>query len=93
MTTRHHRDGTALERAAGYARAVRRGTRIEVSGTTVAGDAMGGSDETGRQTRAALAHALDAVVALGGTVEDIIVCTDEGGVNLNEYSHDLVARD
>ncbi|MFP4312383.1 MAG: M24 family metallopeptidase [Nitriliruptoraceae bacterium] len=30
---------------------------------------------------------------VGVRVEDIIVCTDEGGVNLNEYSHDLVARD
>lgn len=30
---------------------------------------------------------------VGVRVEDIIVCTDEGGVNLNEYSHDMVARD
>ena len=30
---------------------------------------------------------------VGVRVEDIIVCTDEGGVNLNEYAHDLVARD
>jgi len=30
---------------------------------------------------------------VGVRVEDIIVCTDDGGVNLNEYSHDLVARD
>lgn len=72
MTTRHHRDGTALERSAGYARAVRRGARIEVSGTTVAGDAAGGPDETARQARAALAHALAAVAALGGSVEDVV---------------------
>jgi Xaa-Pro aminopeptidase len=30
---------------------------------------------------------------VGVRVEDIIVCTDDGGVNLNEYSHDMVARD
>lgn len=30
---------------------------------------------------------------VGVRVEDIIVCTDTGGVNLNEYSHDMVARD
>ena len=30
---------------------------------------------------------------VGVRVEDIIVCTDEGGVNLNEYSHDMVVRE
>ena len=75
MATQHHRDGSGFEDAAGYARAVRRGRRIEVSGTTVAGDPLGGPEETGRQTRAALARALDAVAALGGGVEDVVRTT------------------
>jgi enamine deaminase RidA (YjgF/YER057c/UK114 family) len=75
MPTQHHRDGSGFEDAAGYARAVRRGRRIEVSGTTVPGDPLGGPEETARQTREALARALDAVVALGGGVEDVVRST------------------
>jgi Xaa-Pro aminopeptidase len=30
---------------------------------------------------------------VGVRVEDIIVCTDEGGVNLNAFTHDMIATD
>lgn len=30
---------------------------------------------------------------VGVRVEDIILCTEDGGVNLNEHHHDMVARD
>lgn len=30
---------------------------------------------------------------VGVRVEDVILCTEDGGVNLNEYHHDLVARE
>ncbi|MFP4312381.1 MAG: Rid family hydrolase [Nitriliruptoraceae bacterium] len=72
MATRHHRDGGGWEQAAGYARAVRRGTRIEVSGTTVEGRGPDAPEETRRQTEEALDRALAAVAALGGSDEDVV---------------------
>lgn len=72
MRTDHHRDGNPLEELAGYARAVRRGARIAVSGTTAPGDALGGPEETHRQTTAALQHALAAVAELGGGTQDVV---------------------
>ena len=72
MGTLHHRDGGGFEESAGYSRAVRRGSRIEVSGTTASGDPLGGPEETLRQTREAIARALEAVVALGGRTEDVV---------------------
>jgi enamine deaminase RidA (YjgF/YER057c/UK114 family) len=66
--TRRHRDGRGWEKKAGYSRAVRRGSRIVVSGTTAA-DA---SADTYGQTRAAIEQALQAVVALGGTKDDVV---------------------
>ncbi|NIS34049.1 MAG: hypothetical protein GWN79_18265 [Actinobacteria bacterium] len=75
MATQYHRDGSGFEDAAGYARAVRRGRRIEVSGTTAPGDPLGGPEETRRQTRDAISRALDAVTALGGRVEDVVRTT------------------
>ncbi len=30
---------------------------------------------------------------VGVRVEDIIVCTDDGGVNLNAFTHDMIATD
>ena len=65
--TRHYRDGRE-EKTAGYSRAVRRGSRIHVSGTT-AEDA--GAD-TYRQAQQALARALAAVSELGGTTADVV---------------------
>lgn len=72
MQTIHHRDGGGWESAAGYARAVRRGTRIEVSGTTVQGRDPDAEHETRRQTEEAIDRALAAVTALGGGIDDIV---------------------
>ena len=72
MNTRHHRDGGGWEAAAGYARAVRRGQRIEVSGTTVPGRGPEAEGETGRQTAEAIDRALAAVEALGGGADDVV---------------------
>jgi enamine deaminase RidA (YjgF/YER057c/UK114 family) len=67
-------DGCGHEQAAGYARAVRRGAAIMVSGTT-ANDASGGArhiGDTGAQTTAALRQALSAVEGLGGRIDDVV---------------------
>jgi enamine deaminase RidA (YjgF/YER057c/UK114 family) len=67
-------DGGGHEQAAGYARAVRRGDVITVSGTT-ANDGHGRAlqaGDTGAQTAAALRQALAAVEALGGDVADVV---------------------
>lgn len=64
--TRRHRDGGGWEEQAGYSRAVRRFGHIAVSGTTAPGAG------TYAQTHAALTRALDAVRALGGSVEDVV---------------------
>jgi len=67
-------DGGGHERAAGYARAVRRGTAIMVSGTT-ANDGHGGArhaGDTGAQTTEALGQALAAIAALGGRSDDVV---------------------
>jgi enamine deaminase RidA (YjgF/YER057c/UK114 family) len=67
-------DGGGHEQLAGYARAVRRGNSITVSGTT-ANDGAGGAlhvGDTGAQTAAALRQALAAVEGLGGTVDDVV---------------------
>lgn len=67
-------DGGGHEQVAGYARAVRRGTSIMVSGTT-ANDGSGGAQhagDTGAQTTVALRQALGAVEALGGRSADVV---------------------
>jgi enamine deaminase RidA (YjgF/YER057c/UK114 family) len=67
-------DGGGHEGAAGYARAVRRGAAIVVSGTT-ANDGRGGArhaGDTGAQTAEALRQALSAVEALGGSSADVV---------------------
>jgi enamine deaminase RidA (YjgF/YER057c/UK114 family) len=72
--TRHHRDGSGWEEAAGYSRAVRRSGRIAVSGTTATGldsRALHPGDTYG-QTRVALERAIAAVEALGGRLEDVV---------------------
>jgi len=72
--TRHHRDGSGWEEAAGYSRAVRRSGRIAVSGTTATGpdgQALHPGD-TYSQARAALERAMGAVQALGGRAEDVV---------------------
>lgn len=72
MGTQHHLDGGGWEAAAGYARAVRRGTRIEVSGTTVPGRGPDAEGETHRQSLEAIDLAVAAVEALGGRLEDVV---------------------
>jgi len=66
--TRHFRDGRGWEKKAGYSRAVRRGSRIHVSGTTAADD----SADTYAQAVQALEQALAAVTELGGTKQDVV---------------------
>lgn len=69
-----HRSGGAYEAVAGYARAVRVGPLIAVSGSTAA-DAQGKSLHPGdleAQTRESFARALGAVEALGGSVGDVV---------------------
>jgi enamine deaminase RidA (YjgF/YER057c/UK114 family) len=67
-------DGGGHEHTAGYARAVRRGATISVSGTT-ANDGSGGAlhpGDTGGQTVAALRLALAAIERLGGRIDDVV---------------------
>jgi enamine deaminase RidA (YjgF/YER057c/UK114 family) len=69
-----HRDGTAFESIAGYARAARAGSLIAVSGTAATapdGSALAPGDAHG-QAAIAIERALAAVVALGGTREDVV---------------------
>jgi len=66
--TRRFRDGRGWEKKAGYSRAIRRGSRIHVSGTTAADD----SADTYAQTVQALEQALAAVTELGGTKQDVV---------------------
>jgi enamine deaminase RidA (YjgF/YER057c/UK114 family) len=66
--TRRFRDGRGWEKKAGYSRAVRRGSRIHVSGTTAADD----SGDTYAQAVQALEQALAAVTELGGTKHDVV---------------------
>ena len=72
--TRRHRDETAWQDLAGYVRATRSGSRVEVSGTTSSapdGTAQFPGDVHG-QTRDALERSVAAVEALGGTVADVV---------------------
>lgn len=72
--TRHYRDGSGWEDAAGYSRAVRRAGRIAVSGTTATGPdgrALHPGD-TYSQARVALERAVGAVEALGGQISDVV---------------------
>ncbi|MCK5377514.1 MAG: RidA family protein [Acidobacteria bacterium] len=71
--TRHFRSASAYEDLVGFSRAVRRGSRIAVSGTapldeegeTVVGDAY-------EQAKRCLEIILAAVEGLGGTIDDIV---------------------
>jgi enamine deaminase RidA (YjgF/YER057c/UK114 family) len=69
------RTGGAFERVAAYSRAARHGSRIVVSGTADLGP-EGSAAHPGdayAQTRAALERSLEAVVALGGRKEDVLL--------------------
>jgi enamine deaminase RidA (YjgF/YER057c/UK114 family) len=68
--TRHFREGGAYEEQAGYARAVRRGPCIAVSGTTCTGPA--GALDTTAQALDCLGRVVAAVERLGGSRVDIV---------------------
>lgn len=77
MTSTPHRtsvgSGTRWEDLAGYARAVRVGDRILVSGTTATGpDGVVGAGDPAAQTRYILDKIEKAIVQLGGTLSDVV---------------------
>jgi enamine deaminase RidA (YjgF/YER057c/UK114 family) len=71
---RYFKDGTAWQDKAGYTRAVRSGDAIAVSGTTASapdGAALHPGD-TGAQARVCLERIEQALIALGGSLRDVI---------------------
>ncbi|MDX1495072.1 MAG: aldo/keto reductase [Longimicrobiales bacterium] len=65
--------GTVWEDLAGFARAVRRGDRIFVSGTTAThGDRLIGGDSPSSQAHFCLDKIEGAIQSLGGTLDDIV---------------------
>ncbi len=77
MNEKQHKSvssGTRWEEMAGYARAVRVGDMIYVSGTTATderGNLVGGSD-TSAQARYAIQKIERAITALGGSLRDVV---------------------
>jgi enamine deaminase RidA (YjgF/YER057c/UK114 family) len=73
MTRRTVRDGSDFEQLAGYARAVRAGAHVAVSGTAAMSDGivLHPGDAYG-QTREALDKALAAAGELGASADDVI---------------------
>jgi len=72
--TLRFRDGAAWQTTGGYSRAVRRGNFIAVSGTTSSepdGEVRFPGD-TESQTTEAITRCLEAVVALGGSIGDVV---------------------
>lgn len=73
MSRRHHTSGTVWEDRYGYARAVRVGDVVAVSGTTAVdetGRTVG--DDAGAQARYAFDKALRALAALGASAADVV---------------------
>ncbi len=67
------RDGSGFEELAGYSRAVRVGMHVAVSGTAALVDGVVlHPGDAYRQTRQALARALDAAEQLGASAGDVI---------------------
>jgi aryl-alcohol dehydrogenase-like predicted oxidoreductase/enamine deaminase RidA (YjgF/YER057c/UK114 family) len=65
--------GTSWEKVAGFARAIRVGTRIHVSGTTAThGDRVIGGTDPAAQTHCAIDKIEGALVSLGGRLEDVV---------------------
>ena len=65
--------GTVWEDLAGFSRAIRRGDRIFVSGTTAThGDRLIGGTDAGSQAHYCLDKIEGAVQSLGGTLDDIV---------------------
>jgi enamine deaminase RidA (YjgF/YER057c/UK114 family) len=68
-----HRDGSAFEQTASYARAVRAGSLISVSGTAATGpDGTALSADTYSQAVTCFQRAVAAVEELGGAREDVV---------------------
>ena len=64
--------GTYWEDMAGFCRAVRKGNRILVSGTTAThGDRMIGGDDPKAQAHFVIDKLEAAIISLGGTLEDV----------------------
>jgi enamine deaminase RidA (YjgF/YER057c/UK114 family) len=72
--TRRFDDGSGWQEQAGYSRAVRRGNVISVSGTTATGPdgAALHPGDTGAQARVCLARIVEALTALGASLDDVI---------------------
>lgn len=65
--------GTVWEDLAGFSRAVRKGDRILVSGTTAThGDRLIGGTDAGSQTHFVLDKIEGAIRSLGGTLDDVV---------------------
>jgi enamine deaminase RidA (YjgF/YER057c/UK114 family) len=65
--------GTSWERAFGYSRAVRRGNRIVVSGTTAShGDQLIGGSDPAAQAHFVIDKIEGALRSLGGRLEDVV---------------------
>jgi enamine deaminase RidA (YjgF/YER057c/UK114 family) len=65
--------GTVWEDLAGFARAVRKGNRIFVSGTTAThGDRLIGGADAGSQAQFCLDKIEGAIRSLGGTLDDVV---------------------
>ena len=68
-----HSEGTVFEREGSYARAVRIGSHVAVSGTAPIGpEGTLHPGDSYRQTSAAISKALDAAAALGAARDDVI---------------------
>lgn len=100
MSTRQHiYSGTTWERKVGYARAIRVGDTIEVSGTTaVDGDATRYPHDAYRQTRFILEKIAAALAEAGASLQDVVrtrmYVTDirqwqEVGRAHGEFFHDI----
>lgn len=74
MTRRHYRDGTAFEQTASYARAVRHGDLIAVSGTAATGSDGAALEpgDTYAQARICFERAIGAVEKLGGDAGTVL---------------------
>ena len=73
MERRTASSGTTWEALAGYARAVRVGAQIWVSGTTATGpDGLVGGDDPAAQAEYALDKIEAAIRSLGGTLADVV---------------------
>ncbi len=65
--------GTVWEELAGFSRAVRRGDRISVSGTTAThGERLIGGDDPAAQTHFVIDKIEGAIESLGGRLEDVV---------------------